>query len=162
MAQPQSALAVTKARSSTTRDEGRRWAEVLQEVPLFAGVPKRQVRKISALTREARFRPGTAIVTAGERGDDFYLVLDGTAAVRRPGGLPSIPLGPGSHFGEMALIDGEVRSATVLAETEVHCLRLSRAPFLKLVRREPEVAVVLLRQLANRVRELQAQAQLTA
>lgn len=163
MAQPQSALAVTKARSGTTRgDPGKRWAGVLRGIPLFADVPKRQVRKIAALTRESRFRPGTAIIKAGERGDDFYLILDGAASVLRQPGLSSIPLGPGSYFGEMALIDGEVRSATVLADTEVHCLRLSRAPFLRMLRGEPEVAVVLLRQLAARVRELQARAQLTA
>jgi len=163
MAQPQSALAVSKARPGAVRRDGaKRWAQVLESIPLFAAVPKRQLRKIAALTREARYRRGTAIVRAGDRGDDFYVILDGSASVVRPRGLPSISLGPGSHFGEMALIDGEVRSATVMAETDVQCLRLSRAPFLRLVRSEPEVAVVLLRHLAARVRELQSRAQLTA
>jgi len=163
MAQPQTALAVSKARPGAVRgDGGKRWAAVLEGIPLFAGVPKRQLRKIAALTREARYRRGTAIVREGDRGDDFYVVLDGSASVVRPGGLVSISLGPGSYFGEMALIDGEVRSATVMAETDVHCLRLSRAPFLRLVRSEPEVAVVLLRQLAVRVRDLQSRIQLTA
>lgn len=163
MASPQSALAVTTARSGAAGgDAGKRWAPVLESIPLFAAVPKRQLRKIAALTREGRYRRGTAIVRAGDRGDDFYVILDGAASVVRPSGLPSITLAPGSYFGEMALIDGEVRSATVMAETDVHCLRLSRAPFLRLVRSEPEVAVVLLRHLAARVRELQAQAQLMA
>jgi CRP/FNR family transcriptional regulator, cyclic AMP receptor protein len=163
MAQPQTALAVTKARPGRVRgDAGKRWASVLESIPLFAAVPKRQLRRIAALTREARYRRGTVIVRAGERGDDFFVILDGAASVVRPRGLPSIPLGPGSHFGEMALIDGEARSATVVAETDVHCLRLSRGPFLRLVRSEPAVAVVLLRHLAARVRELQSHAQLTA
>jgi voltage-gated potassium channel len=163
MAQPQTALAVSKARPGRVRgDGGKRWVPVLESIPLFVAVPKRQLRKIAALTREARYRRGTAIVRAGEKGHDFYVVLDGAASVVRPRGLPSIPLGPGSYFGEMALIDGEVRSATVMAESDVHCLRLSRAPFLRLVKGEPEVAIVLLRHLAARVRELQSQAQLTA
>lgn len=163
MAQPQTALAISKARTGAARaDPGKRWAGVLEGIPLFAGVPRRQVRKIAALTREARYRTGTAIVRAGERGDDFFLILDGSASVHRPSGLPSIRLGPGAYFGEMALIDGEVRSATVVAETDVQCLRLSRAPFLRMLRKEPEVAIVMLRQLAARVRELQARAELTA
>ncbi len=163
MAQPQTALAVSKARPGAVRgDAGKRWAPVLESIPLFAGVPKRQLRKIAALARESRYRRGTAIVRVGESGNDFYVILDGSASVVRPGGLASISLGPGSYFGEMALIDGEVRSATVMAETDVHCLRVSRAPFLRLVRSEPEVAVILLRHLAARVRELQAQAQLTS
>jgi voltage-gated potassium channel len=163
MAQPQTALAISKARSGKSgADQGKRWAGVLEGIPLFAGVPKRQLRKIAALTREARYRRSTAIVRAGERGDDFFLILDGSASVHRPSGLPSIPLGPGTYFGEIALLDGEVRTATVVAETDVQCLRLSRAPFLRMLRSEPEVAIVLLRHLAARVRDLQSQAQLTA
>jgi voltage-gated potassium channel len=163
MAQPQTALAVSQALSGRSRgDAGKRWAGVLEGIPLFAGVPKRQVRKIAALTRESRYRTGTAIVRAGEKGDELFLVLEGSASVLRQRGLPSIPLGPGAYFGEMALIDGEVRSATVVADSDVHCLRLSRGPFLRLLRNEPEVAIVLLRHLAARVRDLQSQAQLTA
>jgi voltage-gated potassium channel len=163
VAQPQTALAISQARSGASGgDPGKRWAGVLEGIPLFAGVPRRQVRKIAALTRETRYRTGTAIVRAGERGDDFYLILDGSASVHRPSGLPSISLGSGAYFGEMALIDGEVRSATVIADTDIHCLRLSRAPFLRMLRKEPEIAVVMLRQLAARVRDLQARAELTA
>jgi CRP-like cAMP-binding protein len=163
MAQPQTALAISKARSGkSSADQGKRWAGVLEGIPLFAGVPKRQLRKIAALTRESRYRRNTAIVRAGERGDDFFLILDGAASVHRPSGLPSIPLGPGAYFGEIALLDGEVRTATVVAETDVQCLRLSRAPFLRMLKTEPDVAIVLLRHLATRVRDLQSQAQLTA
>jgi CRP-like cAMP-binding protein len=60
----------------------------------------------------------------------------------------------------MALIDGGERSATVIADTDVLCLRLARGPFLKMVRSEPEVALALLRALAGRIRELQARATL--
>jgi CRP-like cAMP-binding protein len=155
-------MLITEALSSTKRkDPARLWAGVLQEIPIFSGVPKRHVKKIAALTREVRYQAGSTIVRAGEPGDDFFVVLDGTAAVRRRG-LASLPLGPGSYFGEMALIDGKPRSASVVAETNLLCLRLSRKDFLRVLRSEPEVDLALLRHLAGRIRELQAHAHMTA
>ena len=70
MSRPQAALAISQALTSAKRDDpARLWANVLQGIPLFAGVSKRQIKKIAALTRESRFQPGTTIVKAGERGD---------------------------------------------------------------------------------------------
>ena len=135
---------------------GGAWADVLQELPLFAGVPKRHVRKIAGLAREARYRRGTTIVQAGTRGSDFFVIVDGAATVLRPGGLPAISIGPGAYFGEMSLLDGGERSATVQAASDMVCLRLSGGPFMKMVRSEPQIAVALLRELAGRVRTLQA------
>ena len=163
MPTPQAAMAISNALSSTGRtDPGRLWANVLADMPLFAGVPKRHLRKIAALTKEVRFEPQTAIVRQGERGDSFYIVLEGSASVLRPGGLPAITIGVGDYFGEIALIDGAERTATVLAETEVRCLRLGTAPFLKMLRKEPEIAVAMLKQLAGRIRELQSRPLLVA
>lgn len=133
---------------------------MLEELPLFAAVPKRHVRKIAALTREARFSPGTAIVRKGERGDDFYVILDGEASIVRGSGLPAIKIGPGAYFGEMSLLDGGERSATVIADTDMLCLRLSRTPFLKMLKGEPEITLGMLRELAARIRALQAQSHL--
>jgi CRP-like cAMP-binding protein len=131
-------------------------------MPLFAGVPKRHVRKIAALTKEVTFARGTPIVRHGERGDSFFVVLEGSASVQRRAGLPPISLGPGDYFGEIALIDGAERTATVVAKTEVRCLRLGSAPFLEMLRREPEIAVLMLKQLAGRIRELQARSHLAS
>jgi CRP-like cAMP-binding protein len=131
-------------------------------MPLFADVPARHLRKIAALTKEVTFAPGTRIVRQGDRGDSFFVVLEGDASVVRPGGLPSIRIGPGDYFGEMALIDGAARSATVVAESGVLCLRLATSPFLKMLRNEPEIAIAMLRQLAGRVRETQARAHLAS
>jgi len=138
------------------------WSAVLQDLPLFSTVPKRHLKKIAALTREARFSPGTAIVRKGERGDDFFVILDGEASIVRGSGLPPITLGQGAHFGEMSLIDGGERSATVVAKTEMHCLRLSRTPFLKMLKGEPEITLGLLQELTARIRELQARSHLAA
>lgn len=143
-------------------DTGQLWAGVLAEMPLFAGVPKRHVRKIAALTREIHFPAGGSIVRHGERGDGFFVVLEGSASVVRAAGLPALRLGPGDYFGEIALIDGAERTATVVARTEVRCLRLGTAPFLKMLRSEPEIAVLMLKKLAARIRELQARSHLSA
>ncbi len=162
MAVPQAGVEISKALSTPgSRKSGAMWAGVLEDAPLFAGVPKRHVRKIAALTREARFGKGTAIVTAGEPGNDFFIVLDGVASVLRPDGLRPIEIGPGSCFGEMSLIDGGERTATVVATSDVLCLRLSRAPFQKMLKNEPAIALALLQEFAGRIRELQARAHLT-
>ena len=83
------------------------------------------------------------------------MIVDGRAAVLRPGGKRAISIGPGAYFGEMSLLDGGERSATVVAETELLCLRLSRTPFTKMLKSEPEIAVAMLREFARRLREAQ-------
>jgi CRP-like cAMP-binding protein len=133
------------------------WADVLRELPLFAGVSGRHVRKIAGLAREVRFHQGSTIVRAGERGDSFFVIIDGKASVLRPGRRRAIRIGPGDYFGEMSLIDGGERSATVVADTEMLCLRLSRTPFTKMLKDEPEVSIALLRELTRRLREAERQ-----
>jgi CRP-like cAMP-binding protein len=152
------ALAASKVLTgSRPADAARLWAPVLQEVPLFAGVSRRHVRKIAGLTKEARFSAGARIVRRGEPGDAFFVILDGEGAVTRPG-LPPILLGPGDSFGEMALLDGGPRSATVVARTDVLCLRLARAPFMKMLKTEPEIALALLAELSQKLRLAESKA----
>jgi CRP-like cAMP-binding protein len=133
---------------------GALWADVLAEVPLFAGMSTRQVRRIARLGNAARFDAQTPIVEAGDPGEAFYVILTGRAEVRRPR-KPTAELGPGAYFGEMALLDGAPRSATVVAKRETVCLVLGRRPFAKMLKEEPALASALLRALAGRVRELE-------
>jgi CRP-like cAMP-binding protein len=128
---------------------------VLSEVPLFTGVPKRHVRRIAGLGSVARFDPKEPIVKAGDPGEAFYVILSGRAKVRGRG-RPATEIGPGAYFGEMALIDGAPRSATIVAETETVCLMLARKRFIKILKDEPGVVLTLLGTLAGRVRELEA------
>jgi CRP-like cAMP-binding protein len=137
---------------------GRFWAEVLTKVPLFVGVSARHVRKIAALGSAVSFNPKTRIVSAGDPGDAFYVLLLGRAEVQRGRGRPKIEIGPGAYFGEMALLDGAPRSATVVAKSETICLMLDRKRFEKVLKDEPAVAYALLRTLASRLRELDASA----
>lgn len=142
----------------TAPKPGRLWAEVLAEVPLFAGVSARHVHKIAALGSAVSFNAKTRIVSAGDPGDAFYVLLLGRAEVQRGRGRPRIEIGPGAYFGEMALLDGAPRSATVVAKSETICLLLSRKKFEKVLKDEPAVAYALLRTLAARLRELDASA----
>jgi CRP-like cAMP-binding protein len=137
-------------------DTAQLWEDVLREVPLFAHVSGRQVRKIARLGSVARFEAKTPIVNAGDPADAFYVILNGRAEIRRGRGRAVAQIGPGAYFGEMALVDGVPRSATIIAETATTCLMLTRKRFAKVLRSEPTVALALLRTLAARVRELEA------
>jgi len=132
----------------TTRD----WARVLAELPLFADVGKRQLTKIAELARVGEFQAGTVVIQQGEPGDAFHLILSGRARVLSP--RPKI-LRTGDYFGEMALLDGAPRSATVVADNALQTMRLPRKPFLNLLRKEPSITVAMLTRLAGRVRALE-------
>jgi CRP-like cAMP-binding protein len=130
---------------------GRGWADVLGEIPLFAGLSKRHLNTIAGLAKTRRYARYTTIVRAGDSGDAFYVVLDGTALVKPPG-KRAVKVGPGDWFGEMALLDAAPRAATVDAQTEVFAMLLPRVAFLKTVEAEPRIALALLRTLAERLR----------
>lgn len=134
---------------------GREWVTVLADIPLFRTIPKRHLRKIAETASEARFQPHTEIVRKGERGETFFVILDGTARVGA--GRRSKQLRTGDYFGEMALLDGEVRSATVTAQTEVHVMRISRRPFLRMLEQDSKLAVLMLKALVARLRAAERQ-----
>ena len=131
------------------------WVAVLAEVPLFASLSKRNLRRVARLASAARFRRGAMIVTRGAPGDAFYVILDGEVEVQREAG-PPIRLGRGDFFGELALLDRKPRSAAIRAVSDVTAMRLRRAPFMKMLRDEPAIAVVLLEELAARIRRADA------
>ena len=130
------------------------WLDVLVDVPLFADLSRRHLGKVAALGRTKRFPARTSIVTAGTNADAFYVILDGKATVRA--GNRRIPLTTGDYFGEMALLDGGVRSASVVAETEMLVMAIPRRGFLKLLESEPKIAISIMSTLAHRVRSMQA------
>jgi CRP-like cAMP-binding protein len=128
----------------------RDWIPVLAQVPLFEGVSKRHLGRIARAATTRRFSAMTRIVQADDAGKTFYVILDGRASVLRKGRRIA-RLGPGEAFGEMALLTDAPRAATVIADTDVLAMCLSRAAFDKVLKSEPAVSIALLRTLAERL-----------
>ena len=126
--------------------------ESLKSVPLFAGVRDRALGRLAKVMRESRFNEGEAITTEGRSGVGFFLIEDGNATVSLRGEIVRT-LGPGDHFGEIALIDEGPRSATVTATTDLRCRGMAAWEFRSFVQEHPEVAWPLLQTLASRLRE---------
>lgn len=140
------------------RSESKRARDSLAQVPLFAGLPPRHLKRIGDLTEEVRFMEGATVVRQGDAGDTFYVILEGEAKVAGPSGRVVNRLRPGEFFGEISLLDGGSRTASVVAETPLRMLSLSRSSLLRLVQREPAVGVRLLAHVAMMLRRLERSA----
>ena len=126
--------------------------ESLKRVPIFAGVRDKELGRLAKAMRESRFNEGEVITTEGRTGVGFFLIEDGNATVSLRGEIVRT-LGPGDHFGEIALIDEGPRSATVTASTDLRCRGLAAWEFKSFVQEHPEVAWPLLETLASRLRD---------
>ena len=124
----------------------------LKRVPIFAGVRDKELGRLVKVMRESRFNEGEAITTEGRSGVGFFLIEHGNATVSLRGEIVRT-LGPGDHFGEIALIDEGPRSATVTATTDLRCRGLAAWEFESFVQEHPEVAWPLLETLASRLRD---------
>src|SRR6266542_4402029 len=92
--------------------------DMLSSVDLFSGLSKKELGKIHNTSKEVHFPAGHAIVNEGESGVGFHMILEGKASVT-VGGQVRGSLGPGDYFGEIAIIDSGLRSASVTADTDV-------------------------------------------
>jgi CRP-like cAMP-binding protein len=126
--------------------------DALAAVPLFSGLSKRDLKRLAGSMRERRFSAGKDVLSEGEGGVGFFVIVDGEARVS-VGGREVRTLHSGDHFGEIALISGETRTATVTAETELRCLGMTAWDFRPWVKEHPDVAWELLQTLARRVQE---------
>jgi CRP/FNR family cyclic AMP-dependent transcriptional regulator len=98
------------------------------------------------------FAPGETVTKEGSEAAAFYVIESGTATVTVHGAFRRT-LQPGDHFGEIALIDGRARSATVTADTRLVCQGITLWDFQPLVQRNPTIAWTLLQTLARQLRE---------
>ena len=142
------------SRSGEPDRMGADWVTVLEEVPLFRNLSRRQLKHVASLAHKRRYGPGTSIVRAGDSGSAFYVLLDGAVRIFPPTGR-SLRLRAGAFFGEMALLDDSPRSASVVADGEVLTMTISRTAFSKLLKHEPAVGLELLRTLAARLRDVE-------
>jgi CRP/FNR family cyclic AMP-dependent transcriptional regulator len=146
-------LAVHSDWDSATDGE---WVDVLTGLSLFQGVGKRELRRIVRRAEFAEFSAGETVVPISGRPDSFYVILGGTArAAAKPAART---LSAGDYFGEMSLLDGDVRSASVVATSDLHVMSLRRGAFEDALARSPSMARRLLTELAARVRTLERQA----
>ncbi len=125
--------------------------EALQAVPLFDGLEKKELQRLAHQMRERVFSEGATVVAEGETGAGFFVIGSGNATVS-VGGEAKATLGPGDHFGEVALIDEGIRSASITAATDLVCYGLTPWEFRPFVEEHPTVAWALLQTLARRMR----------
>jgi CRP/FNR family transcriptional regulator, cyclic AMP receptor protein len=127
----------------------------IAEVDLFRALSKRQVKRLAAAAREVTHPAGRAVSTEGLGGLAFHYILDGSASVTR-NGRELRTLGPGDYFGEISMIDGRPRSATVTALDAMTVLAIPHPDFESVIDEDPDFARQLLNILCARLREAEA------
>lgn len=129
--------------------------KLLAQVPLFEGLSRSHLEQVADLAQEVSYGSGRMIVKTGTPGVAFYVILEGQAKVLK-GKIATArgeaTLGPGDFFGELALLDGGPRSASVVAASTLSTIRIERAPFRRMLKDEPEIALKLLEAMAKRMR----------
>lgn len=127
----------------------------LRSVPLFSALNMRELQLIVDLSVPRQVRAGTTIIKEGATGNDFFVIESGKVVVSKKSRKVAT-LGPGDHFGELALLSRSARRATVTAETDASFLVLSRWAFMGLLGQIPDMAIKLLKGAAERLRETQS------
>lgn len=131
----------------------RETATALSHVPLFSGFSKKALARLAEDTDVVSFPAGRKIVEEGLLGEAMFVILSGEATVlkgeRRLGTMV-----PGDFFGEVAVLDGSPRSATVVAATPLVAIRLFRRTFLRFLKAEPQLAIKILDGIVRRMRAL--------
>jgi serine/threonine protein phosphatase PrpC/CRP-like cAMP-binding protein len=117
--------------------------EALAGMPLFSRLQERELLRIMEVAELLEYEPGEDVMREGDRGDQLFIVVEGLLQILRGDQLLS-EVGPGEHFGEMALIRSMPRSATVRAIEKSELLAIRRADFFAILRKEYELAVKLL------------------
>lgn len=120
-------------------------------MPLFSGLSDQELETLLERAEERSYRPGQDLVTQGDASGPFFLLYEGRCQVTVDG-HPRRKVGPGQYFGDMALIDGEPRSATVRAETEVRGLAIHAEAFFAILESNFGVARKIMANLSRRAR----------
>jgi CRP/FNR family transcriptional regulator, cyclic AMP receptor protein len=128
---------------------------LLAQVPLFAQCSQHERREIARLGSPTHVGPGTVLTKENGPGAEFFLLLEGEA-VCMIGGMTEETLTSGDYFGELSLLDGGPRMATITASKNCSLLVFSRGEFGTLVRNSSSIAIKLLRHLSSRLRKAEA------
>jgi CRP/FNR family transcriptional regulator, cyclic AMP receptor protein len=125
----------------------------LERTPLFAGLDRGHLEDVVAVGQRVSYDPGQAIVERGDQGDAMYIVVDGVAEVDIGGRYHRLERG--DFFGEMAVLAGKPREATVKAVEPMVVLRIPAEEFQAFLASNPRIAVGMLKSLVERLREVQ-------
>jgi CRP-like cAMP-binding protein len=134
------------------REELARREDALRRVPLFRDLPKRHLRSIARVTAVSSVRQGDVMVKEDTPGTVFFVIQEGRAKVVRRGRTIA-RLSRGEFFGEISLLDGGPRTASVVAEEPISCLTLAGHDFRQILAREPPLALAILKEVAGRLRD---------
>jgi CRP-like cAMP-binding protein len=126
----------------------------LARVPLFSGCTNEELGRIAQVSKVVESPAGTVLTEIGAPGNSFFFIIDGRVSVQTQIGSGD-PLRPGDFFGEMSLLDGEPRSATIVATTDVRLLIVEHSHFWRLLDEAPDLVRRILVVLSRRVRRLE-------
>jgi len=127
--------------------------DLLEQVPLFAGVSAAGIEELGAIADEVDVRAGTTLTHEGYREGFFFIIVSGSVRIER-GGRTVNTIGPGDYFGEIALLDGGPRTATAVTETACRLLSLTYQMFHELLDASPDIRTAILEAVGRRLREL--------
>src|SRR6202162_3307539 len=146
-----------RAQAVRFRPMGRRDAFIahLQQGPLFPACSRKDLQLVARRAEDVRVPAGKTLISEGETGHEFFVILDGTARVTRHG-RKIATLGPGDACGELALLEKAPRNSTIVAETDMELVVLGQREFAGLIDEVPGFARKLLAGMAHRLREADA------
>lgn len=124
--------------------------DLIKRVPLFSSASRKELEEIASLADEIDLPEGKELITEGDTGHEFFVLIDGTADVER-GGKKVASIGPGDFFGEIALIARTPRNATIRTTSPVRALVITDRAFRQLLDHSPQIAVGVLTALAERL-----------
>ena len=124
--------------------------ELLRRIPLFAECTKAELIEVAISADEREAAAGQSLAEQGQRGQEFFILVEGSVTVRR-NGRRLTDLGPGDWFGEIAILTYKPRTATVTATSPVRLLVISDRAFRRVVETTPRIALKVLRNVAERL-----------
>jgi CRP/FNR family cyclic AMP-dependent transcriptional regulator len=127
-------------------------AELVQGIPLFADLDRKELQGVASSMKERTFNAGQTIAAEGQTGIGFFIIAEGSAKVTQ-GDQERATLGPGDYFGEIALIDDGMRTASVTADSDLKVYGLTSWEFRPIVESNASIAWKLLKTMAARLRE---------
>ncbi len=125
--------------------------DLIKGVPLFADASKGELAQVASIADQVDLPAGRTLITEGESGREFFILIDGTAEVTQGGETIGKMMGPGDFFGEIALVSKAPRTATITTTTPVRALVITDRAFRQLLEQSSTIAVTVLTALAERL-----------